>query len=79
LTYSSRRARIFAVHLSIGRGYQVIGKGYSANRAHALARQVVRWDPYGTDAYVGLVPSLVDYGRPVQVIVKKGCFRTVGK
>jgi hypothetical protein len=55
----------------IGRGYQVIAKGYSANRARVLARRVVRWDPYGADAFVGLVPSPVDYGRPVQVIVKK--------
>jgi hypothetical protein len=55
----------------IGRGYQVVAKGYSANRAHALARRVTRWDPYGADAFVGVVPSPVDYGRPVQVIVKK--------
>jgi hypothetical protein len=63
----------------ISRGYQVIGKGYSASRAHALARRVVRWDPYGSDAFLGLVPSPVDYGRPVQVIVKKwlhkGCWQ----
>lgn len=55
----------------IDRGYHVIAKGYSATRARALARRVVRWDPYGADAFIGAVSSPVDYGRPVQVIVKK--------
>ncbi len=55
----------------LNRGYQVIAKGFSGHRASVLARQVSRWDPYGHDAFVGAVPSPVDFGRPVQVLVKK--------
>ena len=55
----------------IGRDYHVVAKGYSGQRAHALARQVTRWDPFGADAFLGAVASPIDFGRPVQVVVKK--------
>lgn len=55
----------------ISRDYHVVAKGYSGQRAHALARQVTRWDPFGADAFLGAVASPVDLGRPVQVVVKK--------
>jgi len=55
----------------LSRGYQVVGKGYSGKRAHALARQVTRWDPYEPNSWLGSVSSPVDLGRPVQMIVKK--------
>jgi hypothetical protein len=62
----------------LARQYQLMVKGISNRRAEALARQVSRWDAHG-DIWLGAVPAPVDYGRPVQVIVKrrlkKGKFR----
>ena len=52
------------------RGYQVLAKGASNQRAAALARQVSRWD-VDQDAWIGEVPSPVDYGRPVRVFIKR--------
>ncbi|MCP4567989.1 MAG: hypothetical protein GY841_10455 [FCB group bacterium] len=54
----------------LSRGYQVMVKGASNRRAEALSRQVTRWDTY-RDAWLGQVDSTIDFGRPVQVIVKK--------
>lgn len=54
----------------LARDYQLMVKGASNRRAEALARQVKRWDTYG-DAWLGQVASPVDYGRAVQVIIKK--------
>jgi hypothetical protein len=55
----------------VGRGYHIIAKGFSGKRAHALARQVARWDAYQPNSWLGAVASPVDFGRPVQLIVKK--------
>lgn len=52
------------------RQYHVIAKGTSNRRAQALAQQVTRWDTY-RDAWLGTVPSPVDFGRPVHVWVKR--------
>jgi hypothetical protein len=52
------------------RGYQIMMKGTSSQRAHALAQRATRWDPYG-DAWLACVDPPVDFGRPVQVFVKK--------
>ena len=54
----------------LSRGYHLVGKGLSNRRAEALARQVRRWDYY-PDYWLGKVPPPRDYGRPVQVFVKK--------
>lgn len=54
----------------LGRGYHVMAKGMSGRRAHALAKQVTRWDSY-QDAFLGRVEPPVDYGRPVQAWVKR--------
>jgi hypothetical protein len=54
----------------LSRGYHLVGKGLSNRRAEALARQVRRWDRY-PDYWLGKVAPPVDYGRPVQVCVKK--------
>lgn len=54
----------------LSRGYQVMVKGASNRRAEALARQVTRWDTY-RDVWLGQVESPVDFGCPVQVIVKR--------
>jgi hypothetical protein len=54
----------------LSRGYQLVGKGISNRRAETLARQVGRWDQY-QDCWLGTVPPPLDYGRPVQVFVKK--------
>lgn len=54
----------------LARDYQLIAKGYSNVRAHKLAKQVYRWDPYG-DAWLGEVAAPVDWGREVTVLVKK--------
>ena len=54
----------------LDRDYHVIAKGISNRRAQALAQQVTRWDSYH-DAWLGEVPSPVDFGRPVRVWVKR--------
>jgi hypothetical protein len=54
----------------LSRGYQVMVKGASNRRAEALSRQVTRWDAY-RDVWLGQVDTPVDFGRPVQVIVKR--------
>lgn len=54
----------------LARDYQVLAKGYSGRRAQAIAQQVTRWDRYG-DAWLGEVPAPVDFGREVQVLVKR--------
>ena len=55
----------------LARNYQVLSKGYSGKRAHALAKQVSRWDPYEPNCWLGAVDSPVNFGRPVQMLVKK--------
>lgn len=55
----------------LARDYQVVAKGFSGRRAQALAPQVTRWDHYGSDAWLGSVTAPVDFGRPVQMVVKK--------
>ena len=55
----------------IQRDYQIIAKGFSGKRAYALAQQVSRWDRYDPTCWLGWVPTPVDFGRPVQVMVKK--------
>jgi hypothetical protein len=54
----------------LSRGYQVMVKGLSSRRAEALSRQVTRWDAY-RDVWLGQVDAPVDFGRPMQVLVKK--------
>lgn len=62
----------------LARNYQVMAKGFAGRRAQHLADQVRRWTPY-RDVWLGSVASPVDYGRPVQLWVKrrleKGQFR----
>ena len=54
----------------LSRQYQIVVKGTSNRRAEALARQVTRWDRYN-DIWLGRVDPPVEFGRPVQVFVKK--------
>ena len=58
----------------LGRGYQVLAKGYSGRRAYAWGQRVSRWDPYGTDCWLGSIPSPIDFGRPVHILVRR-CLR----
>lgn len=55
----------------LSRGYHVSAKGMSNRRAEALSRQVLRWDAYGANAWLGEVESPIDYGRPARVFVKR--------
>ena len=55
----------------LSRGYHVSAKGMSNRRAEALSRQVLRWDAYGANAWLGEVEAPIDYGRPVRVFVKR--------
>jgi hypothetical protein len=57
------------------RGYQLLAKGFSGNRAHALARCVQRWDAYDDQAWLGSVTPTFDLGRPVQILVRKRLHR----
>lgn len=52
------------------RGYHLLAKGLNNRRAHALARQVQRWDTY-RDMRLGEVPSPTGYPRPVRIFVLK--------
>lgn len=54
----------------LARNYQVMTKGFSGRRADNLAQQVKRWTPSG-DVWLGQVASPVDFGREVQVWVKR--------
>lgn len=54
----------------LARNYHIIAKGTSNRRAEALAKQVKRWDPF-EDAWLAEVTPYADFGRPVQVFVKK--------
>lgn len=53
------------------RGYHIIAKGFSGKRAYTLAGKVQRWDAYRERCFLGNVASPVDFGRPVQMMVKK--------
>lgn len=55
----------------VSRGYHIIAKGFSGKRAYALAQQVSRWDTYDPNSRLGAVKSPVDFGRPVQMIVRQ--------
>lgn len=55
----------------LSRDYHVSAKGMSNRRAEALSRQVLRWDAYSTNAWMGEVEPPIDYGRPVRVFVKR--------
>jgi hypothetical protein len=55
----------------LNRGYQLIGKGFSAPRANALARHVERWDRYDHRSYLARVNPTFDLGKPVDLLVKK--------
>jgi len=55
----------------LGRGYQVIAKGYSGKRAHALARRVRRWDRADATSWLGWVTPTFDLARPIRVMVKR--------
>lgn len=53
------------------REYQVLAKGFSGKRARALANQVLRWDAYDEQSWLGRVTPSFDLGQPVDVLVKK--------
>ncbi len=54
----------------LARHYHIVAKGTSNRRAQALAKQVKRWDAFD-DAWLAEVTPYTDFGRPVQVFVKK--------
>lgn len=54
----------------LARHYQLVAKGTSNRRAQALAKQVKRWDAF-ENAWLAEIPPYTDFGRPVQVFVKK--------
>ena len=53
------------------RGYQLLAKGFSGRRAHALGRRVQRWDAYGDQSWLGSVTPTFDLGASVHVLVKR--------
>lgn len=55
----------------LDRGYQIVAKGFSANRARALARQVNRWDQFDASSYIGRAQPTFDLGRPFDLLVRK--------
>lgn len=54
----------------LNRDYQVLAKGFSGKRAHALATQVSRWDLGGAQSWLGWVHPTFDLGRPISVLVR---------
>ena len=59
------------LHWLLGRDYQLLTKGFSGKRAHALARCVQRWDAYDDQSWLGSATPTFDLGRPVHVLVRK--------
>lgn len=55
----------------LGRDYQTVAKGFSANRAQALARRVQRWDPFDAQSFIGRTTPTFDLGRPFDLLVRK--------
>lgn len=55
----------------LSRGYQVVAKGFSANRAQALAKRVQRWDRFDEQSWIGRTTPTFDLGRPVDLLVRK--------
>lgn len=55
----------------LGRGYHVLGKGFSNRRAEALAQQVKHWEEYREGVWFAEIPSPFHYPRPVRVFVKR--------
>ncbi len=55
----------------LSRDYQVLAKGFSGNRAKALATRVQRWDRYDQHCLLGRVIPTFDLGRPIDVLVRK--------
>lgn len=53
------------------RDYQVLAKGFSGKRAHALAALVQRWDRYDALSWLGSVTPTFDLGCPVSALVKE--------
>jgi len=53
------------------RGYQTVAKGFSANRAHALAKRVQRWDKFDAQSWIGRASPTFDLGRPVDLLVRR--------
>lgn len=53
------------------RGYQVIGKGFSGNRANSLARKVARWDTYDSYCQIGRVTPTFELGKPIDVLIAR--------
>lgn len=54
----------------LSRDYQVLAKGYSGKRAHALAARVSRWDLGGAQSWLGWVTPTFDLGRPLSAMVR---------
>lgn len=55
----------------LNRGYHILAKGFSGKRAKAWAQQVSRWDTQNPHCWLGALPSPVNFGRPLQLLVKK--------
>jgi hypothetical protein len=55
----------------LARGYQILAKGFSGKRAHALAAHVTRWDAYNNQSWLGWVEPTFNLGQPVKVLVKR--------
>ncbi len=55
----------------LGRGYHVLGKGFSNRRAEALSQQVKHWEEYREGVWFAEIPSPLEFPRPVRVFVKR--------
>jgi hypothetical protein len=55
----------------VDRGYQILAKGFSAKRAHALARRVIRWDQFDEGSFIGRAMPTFDLGQPFDLLVRK--------
>ncbi|MDQ7069242.1 MAG: hypothetical protein Q9M48_00555 [Rhodobacterales bacterium] len=55
----------------LNKGYQILAKGFSGKRAHALADQVSRWDIFDDQSWLGWVEPTFDLGRSIQVVVRR--------
>lgn len=58
--------------LLLEQGYQLHAKGLSSSRAAALAKQVLRWEPY-ENIWLGEVEPTFELGRPFRLFVQRRC------
>jgi hypothetical protein len=59
------------INWQLWRGYQILTKGFSGNRAKAQARQITEWEAVRSSLWVAPVVEPIRYGRHTQSLVRR--------